>query len=959
MGDAGFNAPQAAHESAPETSSNRRMSSAVGTGVRAIVNESLRAAGLTRAQEIGGSGSGAGGIVASPVIMKSREQAESLDMIHSGSTRLSSGRDRSRSRLSVDHRGNEPMDMDSLREMVGRNTFFSPNVRGVRTIHNVLNPSTSSDVSGPEEERGAIINTNEREAPAKLRSLKTNYISSLNSPTPASKSLTSPPGTQRYLPSRSTTALSMSNHGNEPGTPNNPRGPRTPSPMKNAPLPSAQSSPSTVNGSDPIHLLQSALAMFESHVQKLPLTAPDTANDVLKDARGIVQTAVALSGALHSAAAVCVEQHIDAETDTGNGGVGAAEVWQRAGKEFREGSKVADELVRALTNFMIGTGRMLRRQNTGAGYSGHGRVKSIGGGGEGSVSRAGGSVLARGSSLSRAGGSSDGRRSVEGWTLGVGLSGADRRSMDGRRSVEPGAHPGSRRSADDYREDTMRRLTSRQGSARDLGEAGSNDSGGSRDRPLAGAGASQRMSFQAYGSGSESRPTTSHSLRRDPSRVSHEEPLASPSLRTFTALSSRRSTGHPTPAMGNQKALPRLPLLPQQQQQQQQQPGGELNFPQSENGGDRTPIELLRPHTRHLTMPALALPPPLPMLPSESLLNRSKSIGKHAASNSVTSASTASTTRPQLPHSTSSTATVRGSGILPATGSTVATTAVTPTTARPREMSFTVSGNGGDASNGLTSIGRTGGSAAINGLQQIAIGNPIGKRTATNADEEYSEEDPRTARLLSSVTNASGTLSPMAKSSSASHLGFPLRGSESPGGNGSPSLEPRRPSVRPIGSNRRTSSTLSGTSHTTFISSALGATTTPVRPRAVTRISSTGALTLPNPALNGSKGSLASAGGGGTSSGNATDGSEERKLRRSRVRLSLNAVLDRRGGIGELLGARTRPVPGAGGAAGAAGYASGGRSALEGGEGELSESPSVSARLRRERRAAAEGEQLW
>ncbi|KIM26743.1 hypothetical protein M408DRAFT_312467 [Serendipita vermifera MAFF 305830] len=868
----------------------RKASSAVGSGVRSVVNEGLRAAGLTRARKVSDNGSGA--MVASPTTMQARERMESLDMVRSGSgstlstgaSRLSSERERSRSRMS---REREPLDMDSLRERATRNAFFSPNVRGTRTIHNVLNPETAAPL---EEPTSAIING--RETPANLRLFKQNYTREhLTGSTPLMKAYTSPSGTQRHLPSRSVTALNIIGKAlsSVPGTP---------SPTKRSiPLgdSSTQSSPNTVNGTGPVNLLQDALWMFESHVQRLPPSSvPEVTNDVLKDARGIVNAAIALNGALRGAAAVCVDEQIEAEVskegnNTEANANGAADVWRRVGAEFREDARVADELVRALTSFMIGAGRMLRVSNS---SSGHARMSSISGA-DGSISRGGGSALGRGSSISRAGGSSDGRRSVEGWSRGIGMSGAERRSMDGRRSVEPG----TRRSAEEAREETMRRLTSRQGgSSRDMGEAGSNGSGGSR---------SHRVSFQGFIS--DSRPGTSLSARRELPRISQEDSLSSPGPRTFTSLSSRRSTGARTPATGS-KALPRLPMP-------NSAGSGELTFPQSQDGGDRTPIELPRPHMRHSTMPPLAVPPPLPTLPSESLVQRSKTIGKHAASNSITSASTTSTTRPQ-PLS----ATVRGSSIVPSTGSLTATTAVTPTTARPRQTSFNAGGE--SPTSNPFSMGRARGSAAVNGLQQIVTKDSPRKRTISNADAELQS---------SAEQNSSSTVSSMAKSSSGSQVGFPSSSSRDSPSSGSPNtFEPRRSGVRPT-ANRRTSSTFSGASTNTITSSAANGPST-TRPRAVTRISSAG--TLSNP-IYGSRSSLVRDSGNSTESG--TD--QDRKLKRTNVRLSFNGIMDRRGGIGELL---------------SAGRKLSSRAMLEGDERDVGDSPSLNARERRERRRVAE-----
>ncbi|PVF94855.1 hypothetical protein CPB86DRAFT_800146 [Serendipita vermifera] len=894
-------------------------------GLRSVVNESLKAAGLTptsatsatssmrrRPEEEGtrprklSSGVLGRDVFANSPISSLRERNwESMDLTRAGNSRSSTERERPRSRISPEDQDSRS-DMDSLRERAARHPFFSPNVRPTRTIHNVLqHPEESASTNGVDTADG-------RETPANLRIFKSNYSSQFAS-SPMMKSYTSPSGTQRTLPPRAATVANLSTGSPKVG-------------MNGSPLSAVPSSGNLSTSGGPVQLLQDSLFMFESHVQRLPQGSamPDTFNDVLRDAKGIVHAASALNIALRSAATVCVDEQIDAEvaaqaentTKEGHPASEVAEVWRKVGAEFREDVRVSDELVRALTSFMIGTGRMLRSATSTANAN-HSRMKSIGDASStvGSISRAGGKSLSRGTSLVRGvgGGSSDGRRSVEGWSMGVGLSAMDRRSVDGRkstdgrRSVEPIPYGGNRHSADEHREESMRRLTARQG-APEVGDTGSNGSGGSRDRPSTGT--AHRLSYQAAGSGNESRATSALGVPR----LSHDETTP----RTFTSLSSKRSSGMPTPASATQKALPKLPLPPP-----------EVAFPQTQDGGDRTPIELARPHTRHSTMPPLAVPPPLPTLPSESLLQRNRTIGKHAASNSITSASTSSTTKPHL---TSSHATVRGSAILPAPSSTEATTAVTPTTARPRQTSF-----GSAASNPL-SLGRARGSAAVSGLQQVALSNPPRRRTTSASDNEAvvsSKTDPNPLAITQSISSLSSNTTSKASSGALS----------SPGGRkssissaGSP-LESRKSTLRPT-ANRRTSSMLSGGSSSTVTSPTSGAQSDTARSRVVSRMSSAG--TLGSPAINNtSRSSLVS--GTGANSTDST-GEEERRLRRSRVRMSLNAMMDKRGGIGELLGGRK--------------LGSGGRLAGHDAEHEdgsnVGDSPSLSAKERLTRRRAAD-----
>ncbi|KAG8754118.1 hypothetical protein FRC14_005371 [Serendipita sp. 396] len=868
--------PDAAPETEPDLSQRR-------AGLRSVVNEGLKAAGLTRtnttssmrrrgedvplrSRTISALDGRPAGLVASP---------STLDP--PGTARLSTERDRSRSRLEE----RSVSDMESLRERSSRHAFFSPNIRAGRTIHNVLN-NVSTDSPNPDQHRAL---PDGRETPANLRSFKNTYSSQLSG-TAMTKAYTSPSGLQRHLPIRA----SASNAGQD------------------SPKFGSFNSPSqtsiSLGGNNPVQLLQDALYMFESHVQKLPqsTTMGDTYNDVLRDAKGIVGAAAALNIALRGAAAVCVDEQIEAEVETQRQEDTAhtADIWRKVAAEFREGVKVSDELVRALTSFMIGSGRMLRSAST----SSHSRMTSGGDASSvvGSISRAGGTALTRGGSTR--GGSSDGRRSVEGWSRGVGLSGIDRRSVDGRQSVDGkrsadhGTFGGSRRSAEDQREDQLRRLVARQGALEQL-EGNSAGSGGSvsgRDRP--GTSGGNRVTFHGAG---ESRSQSSLSVIRDVKRLSQGDALSSPGPRTFTSLSSRRSTGAPTPATSH-KALPKLPLPPAD---------AGLSFPQSQDGGDRTPIELPRPHVRHSTMPPLAVPPPLPTLPSESIIQRSKTISKHVPSNSITSGSTTTT-------ATTKVGTAGGSirhSTIGLTGESARPPVTTPTTAKSPEMTFS------DSTNPF-SMGRSRGNTALNGLQQV-INSGGRKRTGSTTDDEGVTRD-RHPTLTSSGMPASSSRSSVVGRSSAS-------------ANSSPHLDKSRPSLV----SRRTSSTLSGANSTVTspgLSSPPSATLR--HHRVISRMSSAGTLgssgidsdSRPHPPA--------------TDASQAVDsGAEsERRLRRSRVRLSVNAIMDKRGGIGDILSGRRLAM---------GSRLAGDREHDDDGRVDLTQSPSAGAHERRERRLAA------
>ena len=850
-----------------DSSQNRR------TGLRSVVNEGLRAAGLTRAsttassirrgredplprsQTTGSLANRTDSLVTSPT---------SLDP-SSALTRLSSERERSRSR--ADERS--VTDIDSLRERSSnsRHTFFSPNVLATRTIHNVLSTKASES---PNKSPEQLTPMDGRETPANLRLFKSNYSS-----TPMGKAFTSPSGTQRHLPTRS----GASNAGMD-----------SPRQIGNGLNTNNTSSGSLSPAAKTVQLLNDALYMFESHVQRLPQASsmPDTYSDVVRDAKGIVNAAAALNMALRSAAAVCVDEQVDAEVQaqsetTTEGHALQADVWRKVAAEFREDVRVSDELVRALTSFMIGTGRMLRSANPAS----HSRMQSAGDASSavGSVSRASGTALARGGSV-RGAGSSDGRRSVEGWTRNIGMATGDRRSVDGRpshdgrRSVDPTPH-GVRRSAEEHREDTMRRMTARQ-AALDQLEGGSNGSGGGSSGPRHG---SHRVSYN------DSRSQTSLSMIRDIPRFSHEA-LSSPGPRTFTSLSSRRSTGAPTPAM-TQKALPNLPMPPA---------GGELSFPQMDDGGDRTPIELPRAHLRHSTMPALAVPPPLPTLPSESLMQRNRTISKHGASNSITSASTTSTTRPK--------AVTRSTMILSSPSADLSTPTLASAGERSRRTSVS-------SATSPFSMGRSRGSALLNGMNQATITAQSRNRTISiTNDDDFAAPKENHPTLTSSADVPSSHSRATGGWSSA---------------NASPTIGPRGASGRPL-LNRRTSSTLSG-APVTSPGSGLSSPPSAAKSRVISRMSSAGTLDNAPQNTNSRPNLISAEAYHGTDSGQ----DEERRLRRSRVRVSV--LTDKRPGVADLLiGRRTGT----------------GRPRDDAGDHRESPdvSPSLGARERRERRQA-------
>jgi hypothetical protein len=257
------------------------------------------------------------------------------------------------------------------------------------------------------------------------------------------------------------------------------------------------------------------------------------------------------------------------------------------------------------------------------------------------------------------------------------------------------------------------------------------------------------------------------------------------------------------------------------------------------------------------------------------------------------------------------------------------TTAMTPTTARPRDMTIT----------GSPEHARSGQSAAVNGLQQVAIANPPRKRTISNADDIYDVPSEGTG------SGSDGRGLPAVRSSSTMTASSSNSATASRSSAGSPAVSTsaispseRRSGVRPM-VKRRTSSNLSGISQSTSNTATMstgggGGRETPTgRQRLVTRMSSAGSL---NPASSPSPVAMSRTNSSGIANGEGrsmdSSGGEERRLRRSNNRLSLNAVLTRRPHVSELLRRRHED------------------DVVEDGEG----SPSSNAKERRERRLAGQ-----
>ncbi|KIK69833.1 hypothetical protein GYMLUDRAFT_52987 [Collybiopsis luxurians FD-317 M1] len=127
--------------------------------------------------------------------------------------------------------------------------------------------------------------------------------------------------------------------------------------------------------SDHTKLLHDSLRMFESHVARVPSTSSATASDLLRNAQTIVSSAEKLNFMTRAAMSSALDAQINAEVESRAGDL-TADIWRRVGAEYRDQMRVSDELVRSVTDFLLGVGRAVKDM-TGGGLDGHGRSVSL------------------------------------------------------------------------------------------------------------------------------------------------------------------------------------------------------------------------------------------------------------------------------------------------------------------------------------------------------------------------------------------------------------------------------------------------------------------------------------------------------------------------------------------------------------------------------------------------------
>lgn len=89
-----------------------------------------------------------------------------------------------------------------------------------------------------------------------------------------------------------------------------------------------------------------------------------TIPDLYHNAQSVVQAANALNILLREGNNHALDEQIEAEIREGNDDVDSSEIWRSVGSEYRETLRVSDELVRTMTGFLLGMGKILREATT-------------------------------------------------------------------------------------------------------------------------------------------------------------------------------------------------------------------------------------------------------------------------------------------------------------------------------------------------------------------------------------------------------------------------------------------------------------------------------------------------------------------------------------------------------------------------------------------------------------------
>lgn len=399
------------------------------TSERSVVGESLRAAGLVRRSTVAGAAAHQTPIRDQNIVGDSRSTSATVGLVTMSPSRRRD-RETPASRYSTVR-----LDADA----------FQP--------HNHVRAATSMAIYHDSAERDR-----EDDRPLSVTASRRTLRSSLDGD--RNRERDRPPSTLRFTP------LSEAQISDRPGRGSSP----FVSSQQQQQHSSSSSAPNT--GTDHTRLLLDALQIFESHLSK-PFppssssapssTLSSTFPDLQAHATTLVQSAHTLNELLRTLTSRALESQVEAEIGDAPAQVDAGEMWRIVGAEYREGLRVSDDLVRVVTALLIVFGRVLRdvaKKNGGAPAA----TTSLG------IERdrergaespdVGGSVISGGTGASSGQRSARSRHSLDGAlrvrpirrSTGMeGISLPSHPSGEGRRSVELGSPPlplGGRRSTE-------------------------------------------------------------------------------------------------------------------------------------------------------------------------------------------------------------------------------------------------------------------------------------------------------------------------------------------------------------------------------------------------------------------------------------------------------------------------------------------------------------------------------
>ena len=417
--------------------------------------------------------------------------------------------------------------------------------------------------------------------------------------------------------------------------------------------------------SEHARLMLDSLAMFEAQLARIPTSS--SAPDLSRVANSVVQSANGLNTLLRAGNAHALEAQIEAEVGDAAPQVDASEVWRQVGGEYRESVRVSDELVRTVTALLLGVGRLVREA-----VKERGTDSPDPGVGAGPAASGNG----RSSLDERERPGKPGRRSLE---------------VDGRRSTEGSVYRESRRSWEDTEASTQRSAVAKV----ELNSRPSTSLSMTRDRD-------RDRDWE------QTKDDDGEETARERERSSVLERL---SIRRMFTPRAVHTTPADSPDFNHPSPSPVLRIS-------------------VDRDRDRASIDRDRNfHDPHHSLPPLAVPPPLPSLPSESVDRKGSTRRRAKASNT-------------------SNATVRGTSIFPAVHSPGPTTAVS---------AHTVSAAGEMAAFPLVRAEASSGSALVELQEQQE--RDVRKRsisiTPGGSEEQGTSKSPSTRVIRSSRVRVS------------------------------------------------------------------------------------------------------------------------------------------------------------------------------------------------------------